>query len=82
MKQTGSKRHIFSVTTWKKRRRTACLFFLVTGIIFVCMLKSESLGRQFMRKTIMITAHRGASYGAPENSKEHSVFLFGNACKN
>lgn len=69
MKQTGSKRHIFSVTTWKKRRRTACLFFLVAGIIFVCMLKSESLGRQFMRKTIMITAHRGASYGAPENTR-------------
>lgn len=47
---------------------TACLFFLLTGTVLVGLARRESVRISGGRKKIMITAHRGASHGAPENT--------------
>lgn len=68
-RQTGSKRKIHRIVTMDHFWKTACLFFCVVGILTVTLIRSEGLGFLRERKKIMITAHRGASHGAPENTK-------------
>ena len=65
-KQTG-RRTIYSVATWKRVLGIACLFFLIAAVIGVCMVGREETKRK--ENSILITAHRGASYGAPENTR-------------
>ncbi len=68
-RQTGRKRNVRKVVTVEHFLKTACLFFCVVGILTVTLIRSEGLGFLRDRKKIMITAHRGASHGAPENTK-------------
>ena len=68
-KQTGKKRKSHAVFTWVSFLKTACLFFCVTGILVVTLIRSEMITESGRNKKILITAHRGASYGAPENTR-------------
>lgn len=68
-KQTGRRRKVRRVATAERILKTACLFFCVVGILTVTFLRSEGAGSLGRRKKILITAHRGASHGAPENTK-------------
>lgn len=68
-RQTGRRKNIHRVITWDRVLKTACLFLCVVGILAVTLLRSEGAGSSGKRKKIMITAHRGASHGAPENTR-------------
>lgn len=72
-KQTGRRRKVRRVATAERILKTACLFFCVVGILTVTFLRSEGAGSLGRRKKILITAHRGASHGAPENTKASVV---------
>ncbi|MBP3618574.1 MAG: hypothetical protein J6J38_11110 [Lachnospiraceae bacterium] len=73
-KQTGRKRNVRTVVTMGHFLKTACLFLCVVGILIVTLFRSEGVRFSGERKQIRITAHRGASYGAPENT-EAAVLL-------
>ena len=73
-RQTGRKRSFHGVFTMKTILGTACLFFCVVGILSVTLIRSEGNRNMGVRKEIMITAHRGASHNAPENTQA-SVLL-------
>ena len=66
-RRIGNRRKIHGVFTLERVRKIACLFFL--SILLFGIVRNEMLRRSDSRKRIMITAHRGASYGAPENTK-------------
>lgn len=67
-RQTGRKRNVRKVVTVEHFLKTACLFFCVVGILAVTLFRSERIRFSGERKQMMITAHRGASHGAPENT--------------
>ena len=67
-RQTGRKRNVRKVVTVEHFLKTACLFFCVVGILVVTLFRSERIRFSGERKQMMITAHRGASHGAPENT--------------
>lgn len=67
-RQTGRKRNVRTVVTVEHFLKTACLFFCVVGILVVTLFRSERIRFSGERKQMMITAHRGASHGAPENT--------------
>lgn len=69
MRQTGSERNIFRVFTRKRLRTTACLFFLFALSVMLCLERRGNMRHSVNRKNIAITAHRGASHGAPENTR-------------
>jgi len=68
-RQTGRRKKFHEMITMEHFLKTACLFFCVVGVLAVTLIRSE--GTMFLRdrKKIMITAHRGASHGAPENTR-------------
>ncbi len=68
VRQIGRKRQFHRVFTVESVLKTACLFFCVVGILGVTLIRNEGPGAIRGRKGIMITAHRGASHGAPENT--------------
>lgn len=69
VRQIGRKRQFHRVFTLERVLKTACLFFLLLAL-FGAVLKRSELGRFYeSRSKIMITAHRGASHGAPENTR-------------
>lgn len=74
VRQIGRRRKIHRVFTLERVLKTACLFFCVTATLAITLLRSEGIGILKDRKRIMITAHRGASHGAPENTRA-SVML-------
>ena len=65
-KQTG-RRTIYGLGTWKNVLGIACLFFLTVISVWICLVRSEATRQK--ENTVLITAHRGASYGAPENTR-------------
>lgn len=67
-KQIGIRRKIRRVCTAERVLKTACLFFLTTGIV-LGLTRREIIGVSGSRRKVMITAHRGASYEAPENTR-------------
>lgn len=69
VRQIGRRRKIHRVFTMEQVLITACLFFLSAAVLIICIVRTNSEGRIRMGKKIWITAHRGASYGAPENTK-------------
>lgn len=74
VRQIGRRKKIHRVFTLERVLKTACLFFCVTATLAITLLRSEGIGILKDRKRIMITAHRGASHGAPENTRA-SVML-------
>lgn len=68
-RQTGRKRKNRRVVAVESILKTACLFFCAAGILSVALLRSNETDSLPKRDRIMITAHRGASYGAPENTR-------------
>ncbi len=68
-RQTGRRRKIHRVYTLERVLKIACLFFCVAGILTITLIRSEDSGFLSDRNKIMITAHRGASHGAPENTR-------------
>lgn len=68
-RQIGRRRNIHRVCTVERVLKTACLFFLLAGIVLVGLARSERMRFSANRKIIMVTAHRGASHGAPENTR-------------
>lgn len=68
-RQIGRRRKIHRVFTLESVLKTACLFFCVIGVLAVTLVRSEGTRSLRDRKRIMITAHRGASHGAPENTR-------------
>ncbi len=67
VKQIGRRKNDHSEITLERVLKVACLFFLFALVIG--LLRNEMMRRYESRKRIMITAHRGASYGAPENTR-------------
>lgn len=67
-RQTGRKRRFHCVGTMECILKTACLFFLMAGVM-LGLFRRENAGFQGNRRSVMITAHRGASHGAPENTR-------------
>lgn len=65
-KQTG-RRTIYGLGTWKNVLGIACLFFLTVISVWICLVRSEATRQK--ENMVLITAHRGASYGAPENTR-------------
>lgn len=66
-KQIGRRKKNHRVFTLEKVLKTACLFFLLA--VMFCLVRN-GIERHFEgRRKIMITAHRGASHGAPENTR-------------
>ena len=72
-RQTG-RRNTHRIGTVQRVLKTACLFFCLVGIFVVFGVRGERMGKSGEKKKIMITAHRGASHGAPENT-EAAVIL-------
>ncbi len=68
-KQIGRRKSIHCIVTLERVLKTACLFFCVAGILAITLMRTEGVGVLRDRKKIMITAHRGASHGAPENTR-------------
>ena len=68
VRQIGRRREIHRVITLERVLITACLFFLSAVVPIICIVRNGSEGRT-VKKNILITAHRGASHGAPENTK-------------
>ncbi len=68
-RQTGRRRKNHCVITVERILKTACLFFLSVMLMMLGMVRSEEERIQKEKKQIMITAHRGASHGAPENTR-------------
>lgn len=68
-KQTGRRKKTHCEVTVERILKNACLFFCVAGVLAVTLLRSEGSGSSEKRKKIMITAHRGASHDAPENTR-------------
>lgn len=68
VRQIGRRREIHRVITLERVLITACLFFLSAVVPIICIVRNGSEGRT-IKKNILITAHRGASHGAPENTK-------------
>lgn len=68
-KQTGRKRKNHTSVTLVHFLKTACLFLCVVGVLVVTLARSEMIRFHEESKQIMITAHRGASHGAPENTR-------------
>ncbi len=66
-KQIG-RRKIHCLGTVERVLKTACLFFLMTGIV-LGLTRREINGFLGSRRKVMITAHRGASHKAPENTR-------------
>lgn len=69
LRQIGRRRKFHRVFTVESVLKTACLFFCIVGILTVTLIRSEGSGALRDRKRILITAHRGASHGAPENTR-------------
>ncbi len=69
MRQTGRERKLHVVFTRERVLVNACLFFLFAGILILMLVRHETTKSLRNRDGIKITAHRGASYGAPENTK-------------
>lgn len=67
-KQIGRRRKLRVGCNVGRALITACLFFLLTGTVLIGLARRESVRISGGRKKIMITAHRGASHGAPENT--------------
>ncbi len=67
LKQTG-RRTIYVRCVWKRVLNIACLFFLTVLSVSICFARSKGIGSNGTRGRIFITAHRGASYRAPENT--------------
>ncbi len=67
--QTGRRGNAVKIVTKEHFLRTACLFFCVTGILVITLIRSEIITETGKNGKIMITAHRGASHGAPENTR-------------
>lgn len=68
-RQTGRRRNIYGVSTLERFLKTVCLFFLTVLFVFVCMERNVRPRLSDIGKNVLITAHRGASYGAPENTR-------------
>lgn len=68
-RQTGRRRNIHRGFTREIIPKTVCLFFCVVTTLAVTLLRSEGTRFSEEGKKIMITAHRGASYCAPENTR-------------
>ncbi len=69
VRQIGRRRKIQRVSTLERVLITACLFFLWAGTVLVWVVRSSYDGWSGRRKDIRVTAHRGASHGAPENTR-------------
>lgn len=67
-KQIGRRREIRRVCMSERVLKTACLFFLMAGIV-LGLTRREITGFSGSRRKVMITAHRGASHEAPENTR-------------
>lgn len=67
-RQIGSRRKIHCLGTMEHVLKTACLFFLTAGIV-LGLTRREITGFLESRRRVMITAHRGASHEAPENTR-------------
>lgn len=72
VRQIGRKPNIHRVFTMENVWEAACLFFLFFGIALLGWNRSGT--EKPSEKKIFITAHRGASHGAPENT-EASIAL-------
>lgn len=68
-KQTGRKRKVHRAITVEYFLKAACLFFCVVGILGVTLVRCKRMRVSETRKPILITAHRGASHEAPENTR-------------
>lgn len=68
-RQTGRKRKSHTGVTVVHFLKTACLFFCVAGTLGITLLRSEGIRFPGEGNRIRITAHRGASHGAPENTR-------------
>lgn len=68
-RQTGRRKSIHSEYHLERVLKFACLFFVLIGIMGVVEVRSEKRGVYENQKKVMVTAHRGASYGAPENTR-------------
>lgn len=68
-RQTGRERKIHENVVVEHFLKTACLFFCVVGILVITLLRSEVTRFRVGKNRIMVTAHRGASHGAPENTR-------------
>lgn len=68
-RQIGRERRIHRGCTMEEVLKTACLFFLLAGIVIPGTERSGGTELSRGRMQIMITAHRGASYKAPENTR-------------
>lgn len=69
VRQTGRSRKVRRRVTVKHVPKAACLFFCIAGILTITLLRNETTKFREGKKQIMITAHRGASYKAPENTR-------------
>lgn len=69
VRQTGRSRKVQRRVTVKHVPKAACLFFCIAGILTITLLRNETTKFREGKKQIMITAHRGASYKAPENTR-------------
>ena len=68
-KQTGRVRKNRVGVAYARFLKTACLFFLFAVIGVLILVRSKNEGFPWQRQEILITAHRGASHDAPENTK-------------
>ena len=69
IRQTGRERNADKAVTTEHFLKTACLFLCVTGILVGTVIRSEMRVGAGRNRTILITAHRGASRSAPENTR-------------
>lgn len=68
LRRIGRRRRAHRACAAEKILKTACLFFLLAGIVIPGIERRGGTEPVRGRKQIMITAHRGASHGAPENT--------------
>ncbi len=69
VKQIGRRRKFHRVCTMDRVLKTACLFFCIVGVFAMTLIRSAGIRFPGDRNRIVITAHRGASHGAPENTR-------------